>query len=74
MACGAMAFGKRFRIYSLATLAVVMVFNGLAPGYVPQVEEGQPTPFIGLDQANHIHCLLRVADGVGRDPVAHPRE
>lgn len=25
MACGAVAFGKRFRIYSLATLAVVVV-------------------------------------------------
>jgi hypothetical protein len=50
MACGAVALGKRFRIYSLATLVVVVAFNGLAFSYAPEVEAGQPTPFIGLDE------------------------
>jgi hypothetical protein len=48
MGFGAAAFGRRFRIYTLVTLAVVLIFNGLALSYVPAVSAGQPTPFIGL--------------------------
>ena len=47
---GAAALGKRFRIYSLVSLAVVVAFNALALSYAPEVNAGQPTPFIGLDE------------------------
>ena len=45
---GAAALGKRFRVYSLVTLAVVVIFNALALSYAPEVNAGEPTPFIGL--------------------------
>ena len=48
MGFGAAALGKRFRIYSLVTLAVVVAFNALALSYAPEVNAGEPTPFIGL--------------------------
>jgi len=50
MVLGAAAFGKRFRIYTLVTLAVVVVSSGLALSYAPEVAAGLPTPFIGLDE------------------------
>jgi hypothetical protein len=48
MGFGATALGKRFRIYSMVTLAVVVTFNALALSYAPEVNAGEPTPFIGL--------------------------
>lgn len=48
MSLGAAAFGKRFRIYTLATLVIVVIFNGLALSYVSAVNAGDPTPYIGL--------------------------
>jgi hypothetical protein len=48
MGFGAAALGKRFRVYSLVTLAVVVTFNALALSYAPEVNAGEPTPFIGL--------------------------
>ena len=48
MGFGAAAFGRRFRIYSLVSLATVVTFNALALAYAPEVAAGQPTPWIGL--------------------------
>jgi hypothetical protein len=48
MGFGAAAFGKRFRLYSLVSLAMVVTFNSLALAYASAVEAGEPTPFIGL--------------------------
>jgi hypothetical protein len=48
MGFGAVEFGRRFRIYSLVSLAVVVTFNALASAYAPEVAAGQPTPWIGL--------------------------
>jgi Protein of unknown function (DUF998) len=48
MGFGAAAFGGRFRLYSLVSLATVMAFFGLAFAYAPEVDAGQPTPFMGL--------------------------
>jgi hypothetical protein len=48
MAFGATAFGRRFRRYSLVTLATVVVSYGLALAYAPAVAAGDPTPYIGL--------------------------
>jgi hypothetical protein len=44
-AIGAGAFGSRFRLYSLVSLAVVVTFNAPAIAYAPEVAAGQPTPF-----------------------------
>jgi hypothetical protein len=48
MGLGAAACGKRFRVYSLVCLAVVVMFNALALAYAPAVDAGEPTPWIGL--------------------------
>lgn len=48
LAFGAAAFGKRFRLYSLITLATVLVFTGLALMYVPEAAAGEPMGVIGL--------------------------
>jgi glycerol-3-phosphate acyltransferase PlsY len=48
MGFGVAALGRRFRIYSLVSLAVVVTFNALALAYAPEVAAGQPTPWIGL--------------------------
>jgi glycerol-3-phosphate acyltransferase PlsY len=48
MGFGAAAFGRRFRRYSLASLAIVVGFNALAISYAPAVAAGEATPFIGL--------------------------
>jgi hypothetical protein len=50
MGFAAAALGKRFRNYTLVTLAVIVVFNALALSYVADVDAGKPTPFIGLDE------------------------
>lgn len=50
MGFGAAAFGARFRIYSLVTIAVVVTFFALAFTYTPEVAAGKPTPFMGLDE------------------------
>lgn len=42
--CPAAAF------YSLITLAAVVTFFGLGLSYAPEVNAGQSTPFIGLDE------------------------
>lgn len=48
LAFGAAAFGRRFRIYSLITLAAVLVFNALALMYIPEAAAGEPMGVIGL--------------------------
>jgi hypothetical protein len=45
---GAAAFGKRFRIYSLATMAVLLAFGGLAGTYAAQIQANLPTPWAGV--------------------------
>jgi hypothetical protein len=48
MGFGAAALGKRFRIYSLVSLGLVVGFFALGFSYVPEANAGQPTPFLGL--------------------------
>jgi hypothetical protein len=48
MGFGAAALGKRFRIYSLVSIGLVVGFFALGFSYVPEANAGQPTPFLGL--------------------------
>jgi hypothetical protein len=48
MGFGAAALGKKFRIYSLVSLGLVVGFFALGFSYVPEANAGQPTPFLGL--------------------------
>jgi hypothetical protein len=44
----AMAFGKRFRVYSLVTLVVFAVFGTLTGLDGPRIAANQPTPWVGV--------------------------
>lgn len=59
---GATAFGKRFRFYSIATLAVLVVFGTLTFLSAPRLEANLPTPWLGLvERINLGGYLLWVA-------------
>lgn len=45
---GAFALGRRFRIYSLATLAIIIVFTALMVPLAIQLAAGRPTPGLGI--------------------------
>jgi hypothetical protein len=48
MGFGATVFGKWFRLYSIATMVVLVVFGVLTGLDQPQLEANQPTPWMGL--------------------------
>jgi hypothetical protein len=48
LAFGATAFDRLFRLYSLISLAFVLVFNALAAMYVPEAAAGEAMGAIGL--------------------------
>ena len=41
-------FGPRFRVYSQATILVMLLFGGLTSLYVPRVDAALPTPYLGI--------------------------
>ena len=45
---GAAAFGKRFRLYSIATIVLLLVFGALTGVDAPAVGANEPTPWIGV--------------------------
>ena len=55
---GAAAFGKRFRLYSLATIVVLLVFGGLTFLEAPRLQANLPTPWIGLWERINISVFL----------------
>ena len=67
---GAAAFGKRFRLYSIATIVILVGFGVLTGLDAPRVAANLPTPWVGVwDRHRHISALGRRA---GRDPLARP--
>ena len=58
VAFGATALGKRFRLYSLATLATVIVFGALSAPFGVRLAEGQPTPGFGIIERIHVYAFL----------------
>lgn len=57
VATAAIAFGWKFRLYSVATIAVALVF-GILSGRVGNIEAGEPTPWMGLIQRTGIGAWL----------------
>jgi Protein of unknown function (DUF998) len=81
----AAAFGTRFRVYSLATLAILAAFGTLTFLDAPRIAANLPTPWIGVWERINIGVfllwvvvlatmLLRVKDAAAatdrRDPLA----
>lgn len=46
----ATAFGPRFRIYAIVTLVVMVAFGAWAGAEAPRIEEGLPTPWVGVKE------------------------
>jgi hypothetical protein len=55
---GATAFGTRFRLYSIVTIVVLLVFGGLTFLYAPLLQMNLPTPWIGLWERINISVFL----------------
>jgi hypothetical protein len=55
---GAAAFGKPFRLYSIATIVVLLTFGALTFIEAPRLEAGLPTPWIGLWERINISVFL----------------
>jgi hypothetical protein len=46
--CGAAALGKRFRLYSIATMVVVLACGAVTGTYASDVQANLPTPWVGV--------------------------
>jgi hypothetical protein len=55
---GALAFGKRFRFYSIATILVFIVFGVLTGLEAPYIGKNGSTPFIGLWERINIAAFM----------------
>jgi hypothetical protein len=55
---GSTAFGKRFRLYSIATIVVLLTFGALTFLEAPRLEANLPTPWIGLWERINITIFL----------------
>ena len=55
---GAAAFGRRFRIYSIVTIVILLAFGGLTFLEAPRLETNLPTPWIGLWERINISVFL----------------
>jgi hypothetical protein len=58
MAFGALAFGWRFRVYSITTIVTLAVFGLLTSLDAPRLEANQPTPWIGVWERINIGVFL----------------
>jgi ABC-type transport system involved in cytochrome c biogenesis permease subunit len=54
----AFALGKRFRVYSFATLGVLIVFGALTAPFGARLAAGQPTPGFGILERVNIYSSL----------------
>jgi len=48
IAFGSYADGRRFRIFSILMVAVILIAGGAAATQAPQLGQGPPTPWLGL--------------------------
>lgn len=48
IAFAATVFGKRFRLYSLATIVAMLIFGFITSLYAPEVQANEPTPWAGV--------------------------
>jgi hypothetical protein len=55
---GAAAFGKRFRLYSIASVVALLAFGVLTFFQAPRVQANLPTPWIGLCERINISVFL----------------
>jgi hypothetical protein len=62
MGFGAAAFGKRFRVYSVGTILMLVVFGVLAGMEIPRLTANLPTPWLGIwERINIFAAMLWIA-------------
>jgi hypothetical protein len=71
---GSTAFGKRFRLYSSATILVLVVTGGLTATQASRLEAKRPTPVGRADRAHQHRRLPALAGGAGHRSLAHASE
>jgi hypothetical protein len=54
MGFAAAAFGKRFRLYSIVTMVLLVTFGALASVDAPRIQANLPTPWVGVWQRLNI--------------------
>ena len=58
----AAAFGKWFRLYSIATMVAMLVFGAITSSYAPEVQANEPTPWVGVyERINAYGYMLWIA-------------
>jgi hypothetical protein len=55
---GAAAFGKRFRVYSIASLVILVTFGALTFVDAPRIAANLPTPWVGVWERINIGVFL----------------
>jgi hypothetical protein len=55
---GATAFARGFRLYSIGTILMLLIFGGLAASQIPQIEAQVPTPWLGVTERINIYAYL----------------
>jgi len=58
IAVGATAFGKRFRLYSVSSIVILLAFGALTFWEAPRLQTNLPTPWIGLCERINISVFL----------------
>jgi hypothetical protein len=58
IAFGAAAFGKRFRVYSIASLVILVTFGALTFWVAPRVAANLPTPWLGVWERVNVGVFL----------------
>jgi len=59
---GAAAFGRHFRAYSIATIAIALACGAVTGTYTSQVQADLPTPWVGLwERASSTAYMLWIA-------------
>jgi hypothetical protein len=54
----AAAFGRRFRVYSIATIVLLVAFGALTGTYAPSIQANLPTPLVGIWERIDISLFL----------------
>jgi hypothetical protein len=75
---GATVFGRGFRLYSIATMVLIVVGGVLAGLDIPRMEADLPTPWMGLwermDAYAYVLWMAVLAVGLLRARVKRPEE
>lgn len=58
MGFAAAAFGRRFRLYTIASMIVLLVFGGLTSMYGGAISANRPTPWVGVWERINIGVFM----------------